>query len=262
MSTCTLAELMIAAAAEAWRGNGELLANGIGPGPRLAASLAKLTHSPELLMTDSESRLVEEPIPLGSRSGPLEGYVPRYSGRADFSRIFDMVWRGKRHAMIGPSQIDGWGQTNLSCIGAYAAPKSAILGVRGLPGNSISHCNSFFMPAHSRRAFVARVDMVSGAGRDPSQWPEARVPELHFGLVVSNLGVFDFEAPVGSMRVVSLHPGVSLETVVENTGFELVLPALLPVTPLPSEAQLEIIRRLDPHDFRSKILKGNPSVNA
>ncbi|MFM1859163.1 MAG: hypothetical protein RL133_663 [Pseudomonadota bacterium] len=261
MASCTLAELMIVAASEAWRNNGEVLANGIGPGPRLAASLAKLTHSPELLMTDSESRLVEEPIPLGPRTGPLEGYVPRYSGRADFSRIFDMVWRGKRHAMIGPTQIDGWGQTNLSCIGDYRQPKSAILGVRGLPGNSISHRNSFFMPSHSKRVFVSRVDMVSGAGRDPAQWPDGRVPELQFGLVISNLGVFDLEAPVGQMRVVSLHPGVSLDMVAEQTGFSLLHDAASSITPLPTEEQLDVLRRLDPHDFRSKILKGNPIVD-
>lgn len=262
MTTGTLAELMIVAASEAWRGNGELLANGIGPGPRLAASLAKLTHSPELLMTDSESRLVEEPVPLGPRTGPLEGYVPRYSGRADFSRIFDMVWRGKRHAMIGPTQLDGWGQTNLSCIGDFKRPKSAILGVRGLPGNSISHRNSFFMPAHSKRAFVSRVDMVSGAGRDPAQWPDGKVPEILFGLVISNLGVFDFNAPVGQMRVCSLHPGVRIDTVIEQTGFELSYDSSPAVTAMPTEDQLQHLHRLDPHDFRSKILKGNPIVEA
>lgn len=60
----SLAELLIVAASEAWRGNGEILASGIGVVPRLGAGLAKLTHSPELLMTDSECFLVEEPIPL------------------------------------------------------------------------------------------------------------------------------------------------------------------------------------------------------
>src|SRR5579864_1111568 len=63
----TLAELAIAAASEAWRGSGEVLATGIGIVPRLAASLAKLTHSPELLLNDGEAYLVEEPVPLGPR---------------------------------------------------------------------------------------------------------------------------------------------------------------------------------------------------
>jgi glutaconate CoA-transferase subunit B len=104
--------------------------------------------------------------------------------------------------------------------------------------------------------------MVSGAGRDPDQWPEGQVPELLFGLVISNLGVFDFEAPVGQMRIRSLHPGVQLSEVLEQTGFPLVYDDAPRVTPMPTEDQLALIRGLDPHDFRSKILKGNPIVEA
>ena len=160
-SEFTLAELLIVAACEAWRGNGEVIASGLGVIPRLGASLAKLTHSPELLMTDSEAFLVEEPIPLGPRGD----YVPRYSGYLSFERVFECVWGGRRHAMIGPTQIDRWGQTNLSCIGDYQKPKTAILGVRGLPGNSINHLNSFFVASHNTRVFVSgEVDMVSGVG--------------------------------------------------------------------------------------------------
>ena len=131
----SLAELMIVAASEAWRGDGEVLASGIGVIPRLGASLAKLTHGPGLLMTDSECFLVEDPIPLGPRGD----FVPKYSGSMNFERVFECVWGGQRHAMIGPTQIDRYGQTNLSVIGDYKKPKAAILGVRGLPGNSINH---------------------------------------------------------------------------------------------------------------------------
>ena len=138
----SLAELMAVATSEAWRGNGEVLASGITPIPRIGASLAKMTHSPELLMTDSEAYLVEDPIPLGPRGD----YVPKFSGSLNFARVFDVVWRGKRHAMIGPVQIDRWGQSNLSMIGPdFHKPKVQQLGVRGLPGiSSINHINSYF----------------------------------------------------------------------------------------------------------------------
>src|SRR5581483_2345268 len=115
----TLAELMIVAASEAWRDNGEVLASGITTIPRLGASLAKLTHSPELLMTDSEAFLVSEPVPLGPRGD----YQPKYEGYMSFERVFECVWGGKRHVMIGPTQVDRWGQTNLSIVGDYARPK-------------------------------------------------------------------------------------------------------------------------------------------
>jgi glutaconate CoA-transferase, subunit B len=70
MTDITLAELCIAACSEAFRGNGEIVATGVGPVPRLAASLAKLTHSPELMMTDGEAYLVEQTVQSG-RAGAM-----------------------------------------------------------------------------------------------------------------------------------------------------------------------------------------------
>lgn len=252
----TLAELMIAAASEAWRGDGEVLASGIGVIPRLGASLAKLTHGPGLLMTDSECFLVEEPIPLGPRGD----YQPRYAGYMSFERVFECVWGGRRHAMIGPTQIDRWGQTNLSVVGDYHRPKAAILGVRGLPGNSINHINSFFVPAHSKRVFVAgEVDMVSGCGFNPARWePGMRQDLMDIRRIVTDLCVLDFDGPQRAIRVRSLHPGVSFDEVQDNTGFPLLRAPELGETPHPTAAQLAIIRRLDPHDLRAAQVKGNP----
>ena len=73
----TLAELCIAAVAEAFRTTRELVGTGIGPIPRLGVGLAKLTHSPGLMMTDGEAFLVEQPVPIGPR-----GYDDRQISRA------------------------------------------------------------------------------------------------------------------------------------------------------------------------------------
>ncbi len=253
----TLAELLIVAASETWRDNGEVLASGIGVVPRIAAGLAKLTHSPELLMTDSETMLVSEPIPLGPRGE----YVPKFEGYLSFNRVFECVWGGKRHAMIGPTQIDRWGQTNLSAVGgSYARPKSAILGVRGLPGNQINHPNSFFVPNHGPRVFVeGEVDMVSGPGYNPKRFaPGQRMDFIDLRLVVSDLCVMDFGGPEHAVRVKSLHPGVSFEQVQAATGFPVEKHPAMAETAMPSEEQLAIIRRLDPHAMRAGVLKNDP----
>ena len=252
----TLAELLITAAAEAWRGNGEVLASGIGVVPRLAASLAKLTHSPELMMTDAEAYLVEEPVPLGPRGD----YTPRYAGYMSFARVFDCVWGGRRHAMIGPIQIDRFGQTNLSGIGNLRKPKVQMLGMRGLPGNSISHLNSMFVPNHSARVFVpGEVDIVGGAGYNPARWPDgANRSGLDLRLIVTDLCVMDFAGADHAIRVRSLHPGVSLAQVQAGTGFPLEAADAPPTTAAPTDEQLAIIRRLDPHDLRASVIKGNP----
>ena len=122
-SAYTLAELLICAGSEAWRGDGEVLATGIGLLPRLAASLSMLSSNPDLMMTDSEAYLLSEPNPVGGRGADFR---PKYETWMGFSRIFDNVWGGKRHAMVGPTQIDRFGQANISCIGDPAKPKAQI----------------------------------------------------------------------------------------------------------------------------------------
>ena len=132
----TLAELCITAAAEAWRDAGEVLASGLGLVPRLAVGLARLSFSPDLQMTDAESLLVAEPVPVGKRGDyrlQVEGWMP-------FKKVFEVLWSGRRHAMTMPTQIDRFGQINISYIGGeFAKPKVQLLGVRGIPGNTINH---------------------------------------------------------------------------------------------------------------------------
>ena len=251
----TLAELCITAAAEAWRDAGEVLASGLGLVPRLAAGLAKLTFSPDLLMTDAECLLVAEPVPVGKRPAgyrmPVEGWLP-------FRKVFDLLWSGRRHAMTMPTQIDRYGQINISYIGGtFEKPKVQLLGVRGIPGNTINHPCSFFVGEHSKRSFVERVDMVSGAGYDPARWQAGVRRDLHrLHLVVTNLAVLDFGGPEHAMRLRSLHPGVSVEQVEAATSFPLARAADLHETPAPTAEQLRLIRTvLDPHDLRATVFK-------
>ena len=257
MSGPSLAELCILACSEAFRGNGEVVASGVGPVPRLAAGLAKLTHSPELMMTDGEAWLVEQPVPIGPRhydDRKPAGYLP-------FSRFFDSaVWTGRRHAMVTPTQIDRFGQINLSQLGGtHRQPKTQMLGVRGFPGNTIYHPNSFFFPAHSARVFVAgEVDMVSGVGYNPARRiAGGNYAAVDLRRIVTNLCVMDFGGPDKAVRVISLHPGVSFDQVQEATGFALI-DAAAGETALPDGEALEIIAALDPHNLRAGVIKDNP----
>jgi glutaconate CoA-transferase subunit B len=247
-SSHSLAELCIVAAAEAWRGDGEILASGIGIGPRLAAGLAWRTHSPDLMMTDSESVLVSEPVPVG----PRNGYQPKVEGWMPFRRVFDILWSGRRHAMTMPTQIDRHGNSNISLIGDPAKPKVQLLGARGIPGNTINHTCSFFVPNHNPRCFVERVDMASGVGYDDARWGEGvRRDFMELRLVVSNLAVMDFNGPGKTMRIVSTHPGVTVDQVREQTGFELHADTDVGETPGPTAEQLELLQELDPHGQRA-----------
>jgi len=255
-SSYSMAELMIAAAAQAWRNDGELAATGIGPLPRLGAGLCKLLYNPALATTDGECWFTSEPLPPGGKSADAE-----IEGWANYDRIFSGLWTGKRHAMVAPVQIDRFGQTNISTIGERGKPKAALLGVRGYPGNSINHANSYFLPSHDTRALVAgEVDFVCSLGYNPARWPDGKQPRfLDLRRIVTNLAVLDFEGAGNAIRVRSLHPGVGFDEVQAQTGFPLERPAEVPTTPAPTPEQLTLVREtLDPHGLRSSVFKGDP----
>jgi len=250
---------VIVACAEAFRGDEELVATGIGVIPRIAASLAMKTFSPELLMTDSEAWMLSEPNPLGDRGA---GFKQQNESWIGYARFFDNLWTGKRHAMLGPTQIDRFGQSNTSALGGtYQKPKVMMLGARGFPGNSISHPNSFFVPAHSSRIFVeGECDFVSSVGYNPDRLAKGySLDDIDIRRIVTNLCVMDFGGAKHAARLVSLHPGVTIDEVVENTGFELIVGGDIPQTPAPSSEQLQLIAEIDPHDMRAKQIKDNPA---
>ena len=254
----SLAELMICANAAAYDNDGELLVTGIGVLPRIAASLAMLSSNPDIMMTDSEAWLLSSPNPLGARGADFVQAKETWMG---FSRIFDNVWSGRRHLTGGPTQIDRFGQANISALGEdYRKPKVQMLGMRGFPGNSISHACSYMVNSHSKRVFVeGECDVVCTIGYNPERLPRGySFEDIDVRQVYSDLGVFDFRGPDRQMRIVSLHPGVTVEEVIGKTGFALHIPEQIAETAAPTEQQLAIIRRIDPHNLRSKQLADNP----
>jgi acyl CoA:acetate/3-ketoacid CoA transferase beta subunit len=239
MSDVTRAEICAIACAEAFRGDGEILASPMALVPALGARLARETFEPDLLLSDGEATFVAGPWALGAKPPTTtEAWIP-------YRSIFDLVWNGHRHVMMGASQIDRHGNQNISCIGPFAQPKNQLLGVRGAPGNTVSHPTSYWVPNHSTRVFVEKVDMVSGVGTD-------RGVDVPLRRVISNLGVFDLGGPDRTMRLVSVHPGVTVEEVQEATGFELHTDDVVE-SRLPTDEELRLIREvLDPKNLRDK----------
>ena len=250
MSDFTRAEVCAVAIAELFRGDGELLASPIGNLPTLGARLAKLTFEPELLLSDGVAFLLASVPPLGAARGAkplIEGWLP-------YRTVFDVVWSGRRHVVMGATQIDRFGNQNIACIGPFEKPRAQLLGMRGAPGNTVNHPTSYWIPNHGKRVFVEAVDLVCGVGYDRAAALGETASRFHeIRRVVSNLGVFDFGTPDHSMRLVSLHPGVSVEDVIELTGFELRVPDPVPETRAPSAEELRILREvLDPDGIAAR----------
>jgi len=241
----TRAEICAVACAEAWRGDGEILASPFGVIPAIGARLARATFEPDLLLTDGEALLGQGTWALGAAPAVVEGWLP-------YRAIFDLIYNGKRHVMMIPSQIDAFGNVNISAIGEFSRPKAALLGVRGAPGNTVSHPVSYWVPRHSPRTFVAAVDMVSGIGYDRAAKAGSAASRFHdLRRVVTNLGVFDFASADRTMRLVSLHPGVHVADVQAATGFDLAIAGEVSRTREPSAAELDLIRTvIDPGGMR------------
>jgi acyl CoA:acetate/3-ketoacid CoA transferase beta subunit len=158
--------------------------------------------------------------------------------------------------MMMASQVDRFGNQNLSAIGDWRRPATQLIGVRGSPGNTVNHAASYWVPAHSPRAFVEHVDMVCGVGYDRVAAVPAAGRFHDLRVVVSNLGVFDFDTADHRMRLRSVHPGVTVDDVRAASGFEVVVDDVAE-TRLPSGEELELVREvLDPGRLRDRELPG------
>jgi acyl CoA:acetate/3-ketoacid CoA transferase beta subunit len=215
----------------------------------IGGRLARATFEPDLLMTDGEAALIANDEPFEWPDGKV------YELWNPYRAMFDIVWSGKRHVMMGATQVDRYGNQNIAAIGPYAQPKVQLLGYRGAPGNTINDTTSYWVPKHSPQVIVREVDTVCGIGYDRARELGPTAARFHeIRRVVTNLCVLDFETPDNRMRLRSVHPGVSVGEVVDATGFELAMPdGDVPVSREPTDDELRLLYEvIDPKDLRSK----------
>jgi acyl CoA:acetate/3-ketoacid CoA transferase beta subunit len=244
----TRAEVCAVACAELFRDAGEIMVSPMATMVSVGARLARLTFSPDILLTDGEARLLADTPALGA-SGAIEGWMP-------FGRVFETLTWGRRHVVMGANQIDRYGNQNLSAFGPVQHPKRQMFGVRGAPGNSINHATSYWVGSHGSRVFGESVDIVCGIGWDKIDADDPAYRFANVYRVVSNLGVFDFGGPDHQMRALSLHPGVDAQEVADNTGFEVHGLGEAPTTRLPTEDELRLIREvIDPKGLRDREIR-------
>ena len=249
LTAFTRADVCVVACAEAFRGDGEIVANPIGNVPIIGGRLARATFEPDLVLTDAEALFVANTLPLGAPEAEkvVEGWNP-------FRMMLEVTWSGRRHVMMGATQIDRFGNTNIAQIGPIGSPKVQLLGFRGAPGNTINCATSYWVPSHSPKVFVEAVDVVTGIGYDRAAELGPVTARFHrLPRVVSNLGVLDFESDDHAMRLRSVHPGVSVDEIVRATGFELVVPDDVPESRAPNADELALIRDvIDPAGQRER----------
>ena len=218
----------------------------IGTGiPMLAASLAQKMHAPNLVTV----------FEFGGTGAILEELPMAVGGECTFHRaiaaagILDVIEAAQRgfieFGFLGGAQIDPYGNLNSTVIGSYEHPKARLPGSGG--GNDVgSHCwQTIAIMRHDRKRFVETVDFLTtpgyltGAGaREAAGLPPGTGPYR----VVSNLGVLGYHPDSKRMMLLATQPGVKLEQVIENTGFELLVAEHLAENPPPTAEELRILR--------------------
>jgi len=227
----------------------EVVVQGIAT-PLVAAAylLARNTHAPNLYFASAIGQgICRHPAPL-SISNVEELWLGRALSNIGFVRTAsDILPSLKPKEFFRPAQVDPQGNTNNIAFGNnYGYPKLRLPGSGGIP-DVTTYINDtlLYVPRHSKVTFVSKLDFLSGLGYHP-----ARNSSMGPSILISDLGQFDFSG--GWMRLISIHPGVSVQKIQKKTNFPLKISPDLHETRLPTPEELHILRdKIDPLNIRN-----------
>jgi glutaconate CoA-transferase subunit B len=246
-SACTPSELLAVISARLLR-DGQVVFAGVGI-PLLAATLAQRLHAPGLTIL-FEGGVIGAFIEPGKL--PPSTNEQRCTRRANMvlgsTEVLLLLQRGYVDVgFMGGAQIDQYGNLNSSFIGEPGRPTTRLPGTGG--GNDIASLTQMIVAMkHEKRRFVNRVDFVTSPGFLSGGDSRRAAGLIAGGLfrVVTDLGLLGFDEGTKRMKLLALHPCVAADQVRENTGFELLMEADLPITDPPTENELAVLRHLDP----------------
>ena len=240
-------EIMVASAAKEIH-NREVVFVGIGL-PVLACLLAQRLHAPDMVM-------VYEAGVIGARPARLALSIGDPTLASDSTMIVDfhdvfalLLQRGLVDAsFLGGAQVDKYGNVNSTVIGPYETPKVRLPGSGGACDLAMAKRGLIIMP-HEKRRLVEKVDFVTSPGHMGG--PEARKKRGTLGggpsAVITTLGILRFDKDTGEMYLDSCHPGVSVEEVRQNTGWDLKVSPTIRQTEPPTAEELRLLReQIDP----------------
>lgn len=224
----------------------------VGTGlPVIACMLAQKTHAPNLLMVFEAGgvgpHVPELPISVGDSRTTWRAIMA-----TSMHDVMALAQAGYiDYGFLGAAQIDMYGNINTTVIGDHERPKVRLPGSGGA-NDVASFCHRLItiIANQSKRTFVPKVDFLTTPGYlgGPGERERVGLPR-NTGpwRVVTQLGIYGFDEETKRLKLLSLHPGVTLEEVKENSGFEILVADPLEVSPEPSDEELELLRKvIDP----------------
>jgi glutaconate CoA-transferase subunit B len=236
-------EMMTVTAARQLR-DGAACFVGIGA-PSEAANLAHLTHAPNLVLIYESGTIGTNPrvLPLSIGDGELaETAVSVVS----VPEIFSYWLQGGRIdvGFLSAAQIDKYANLNSTVIGPYESPQVRLPGGGGAPEIAGAVGEVLVMIRHHRRAFVERVDFLTSVGFGRDGGGRSGLRGSGPAAVITNLGVLRPDQQTKELMLTSIHPGVVVSEVLEETGWNLKVADELSVTPPPTDLELATLRDL------------------
>jgi len=148
------------------------------------------------------------------------------------------------------SRTRAYGNINTTTIGQREKPKVRLPGSGGANDVGSLCRRTIIIMRQDKRKFIEKIDFLTTPGyltgpgaREKAGLPEGTGPYR----VITQLGVYGFDEETKRMKLISVHPGVTVEEIKANTGFDLIIPETVTETQLPSEKELEILRKeIDP----------------
>ena len=247
MTDVTSTELMVIVAARELRDKESVLV-GVGI-PNLAANLAKKLQAPNLNMVYESGAVGSNPtrMPLSIGDPCL---VTGAKSICSMYEQFAYYLQGGRIdvGFLGGAQIDKWGNINSTVIGQYKTPKVRLPGSGGACDIASNVKKIIVITPHEKRRFVEKVDFLTSPGfvGGKQNWKQLKLQGGGPYAVITNLCTMKFDENTGEMTLVSLHPGVTVEKVQENTPWKMKVSETLEQTPPPTEKEITVLRSLDP----------------
>jgi acyl CoA:acetate/3-ketoacid CoA transferase beta subunit len=237
--------------------DGEVVVQGLAT-PLVAAAylLARLTHAPNLYFASAIGQSIcKQPAPL-SLIHVESLWLDRGITNTGFVQVAaDILPRLRPKEFFRPAQLDVHGNFNNIAFGKdYDHPRMRLPGSGGIPDVTTFISDIYlYVPRHSRVTFVKELDFLSGLGHHPK-----RVMGSGPRFLITDLGQFDF-VPIESdggevehyLRLVTYHPGISVDQIKAKTGFDLVVSVDVSETLPPSLEELQLLREeIDPLGIR------------
>ena len=236
-------EMMTVAAARALR-NDDVCFVGIGA-PSAACNLARLTHAPQITLIYESGTIATKPnvLPLSIGDGEL---CDTALTTVSVPEMFRYWLQGGRMTVgfLGGAQIDRFANLNTTVVGDYHKPKVRLPGGGGAPEIATNCREIFIIMAMGKRAFVDKLPFITSMGHGPTGRERRALGVKSKGptRLITDLCLFEPDPETQEMTVVSIHPGVTREQIIENCGWTPSFAAHVVETRAPDAKELEVLR--------------------